>query len=157
MASNDAHGVDGIDVSTKLNLQCSNDSKFLYIDNVIAIKKLDDWEEEVKYLIEWDRSPEHHIQWPVGCRTKDTKSVFRKRACRYEFDSTTNMLFKRWTKDGESEALIIYITVQKSKIIFVIICVAINCVAINCDIINCVIKMCHHQLWCHQFLINICR
>ena len=44
MASDNAHGVDGVDVTTKLNLQCSNDSKFLYDDNVITEKKLDDRE-----------------------------------------------------------------------------------------------------------------
>ena len=52
MAPGDAHGVDGIDASTNLNFQCSNDSKFLYDNNVITEKELDEWEEEVKYLVE---------------------------------------------------------------------------------------------------------
>ena len=95
MASDEPHGVYGIDVTTKLNLQCSNDSKFLYDNNVIIKNELDDWEKEGKYLIEWHKSPEHHRQLPVSCMTKDAKSVFRKRACRYEFDSTTNTLFQR--------------------------------------------------------------
>ena len=69
-------------------------------------------EEEVKYLIEWYRSPEHHRQWPVSCMTKDAKSVFRKRAHKYEFDSTTNTLFKRETNNGESKALSIYINIK---------------------------------------------
>ena len=113
MASDEPHGSDGIDVTTKSNLQCSNDSKFLYDNNVITKKELDDWEEEVKYLIEWQRSLEHHRQWPVSCMTRDTKYVFRKRACIYEFDSTTNTLFKRETKDEESKALIIHINIKK--------------------------------------------
>ena len=41
MASDDAHVVDGIDVNTK----------FIYDNNVITEKKLDDWEEEVKQLM----------------------------------------------------------------------------------------------------------
>ena len=48
MASDEPHGVDGIDVATKLNLHCSNDSKFLYDSNVITEKELDNWEEEAK-------------------------------------------------------------------------------------------------------------
>ena len=36
MASNKPYGVGGVDVTTKLNLQCSNDSKFLYNNNVIT-------------------------------------------------------------------------------------------------------------------------
>ena len=84
MASDDAHVVDGIDATTK----------FLYDNNVITEKKLDDWKEEVKQLIERYRSPEHHRQWLGGCTTKDAKSVFRKGAHRYEFDSTTNTLLK---------------------------------------------------------------
>ena len=62
MAFDDAHGVDGIDVASKLNLQFSNDSKFLYDNNVTTKKKLDDGKEEVKYLIEGHRSPKHHRQ-----------------------------------------------------------------------------------------------
>ena len=65
MASDDADVVDGIGVTTK----------FLYDNNVITKKKLDDWEEEVKQLIKWHSSPEHHRQWPIGCMTKDAKSV----------------------------------------------------------------------------------
>ena len=97
MASDEPHRVDGIDVATKLNLKCSNDNKFLYDNNVITKIELDNWEEEVKYLTEWHRSPEHHGQWPVSCITKDAKSVFRKRVHSYEFDSITKTLFKRET------------------------------------------------------------
>ena len=50
MASDVACAVDGINVATK----------FLYDNNVKTEKKLDDWEEEVKQLIEWHRSQEHH-------------------------------------------------------------------------------------------------
>ena len=81
-------------------------------------------DEEVKALTEWHRSLEHHRQWPVGCRTKDAKSVFRKRAHRYEFASTTNTPFKKETKDPESKVLITYINIEKSQIICVIIFVA---------------------------------
>ena len=115
MASDEPPGVDGNDVTTKLNLQCGNDSKFLYDNNVITRKELGDWEEEVKCLIELQGSQEHHRQWPVSYMTKGAKSVFRKRAHRYEFDSTTNTLFKRENKDGESRALIIYINIKNIK------------------------------------------
>ena len=107
MASDDAYVVDGIDVTTNC----------LYDNNAITEKKLDDWKEEVKQLIAWHRSPEHHRQWPVGCTPKDARSMFRMTAHRYEFDSTTNTLFKRETRDGESKALIIYIIIKINEII----------------------------------------
>ena len=56
MASDEPPGADGIHIATKLNLQCSNDRTFLYDNNVITEKELDDWKEEVKHLIEWHRS-----------------------------------------------------------------------------------------------------
>ena len=53
--------------------------------------------------------------------TKDAKFGFRKGGHRYESDSTTNTLFKRETKDGESKALIIYIIIKMNDMICLII------------------------------------